>query len=903
MLIAWITGDTSLIELTGRASDYMNPLTAISLGILGFTLVYISEKNYDKVKFLLFIVLFIALARMFGSIFVSIPDIDLILFTDLANKIESRMSIFTAISILLISLSILIKNNTSYRSQRVSVVLSTIVTILSFTSIASYLAIQLNISELPFFEFTSFLTAISLFILSFSVQFITLKIEKDEDDNLLEFLNVRIYVILFLSLTVTIFISSWIYRSVINEARNNFELITVEAIDKINERIRIYSNLLISGKAFLNSSENVTRDDWKTFVDTLEVEENYPGIQGIGYSIFIKPEDLESHINSVRAEGFPNYNVNPEGNRDLYSSIIYLEPFDVRNQRAFGYDMYSNEVRNQAMNSALQSGDPKLSGRVILVQEFESEIPQPGFLIYVPVYKTNEVPLTEEERIENIVGFSYSPFRAYNFFEGIFGNEGIDNISMTVFDGISSNPENILFENDSVKFTEPINNQFVQSHTLYAEGRPWTIIFKSGENFGISSLSKNSSLVTALIGVAISILVATLFYISSSLQNRAENLAKKATKDLTKSQAKDEAILSSIGDGLVATNSEGEIILINPSFTQLLGWAEEESIGQKLSSLVKMIDDNEKLIPEDERPITNSIKTGEPYKEKQTNINYVKKDGDKLAVSISVAPIKLNNEMIGAVEIFRDITDLKELDISKSQFVSLASHQLRTPLTSIKWNTESILSNKKISKKVQSSINEISLATNEMSTIVNSLLILSQIELNSFQLHLEETNLNDLITNVLDSYSSLAKERKVTIKINLDAKNMKFLVDPKHIEIVYENLINNAILYSEENSTIEINQSTNNNHVLFTVKDNGYGIPDEDKHRIFNKFYRASNILKHDTKGTGIGLFITKKIVDQHGGRIWFESELEKGTTFYLELPLNLKKVDSKKTPRLNTKL
>ncbi|PKP15912.1 MAG: diguanylate cyclase, partial [Bacteroidetes bacterium HGW-Bacteroidetes-22] len=190
----------------------------------------------------------------------------------------------------------------------------------------------------------------------------------------------------------------------------DFEYICNEIKIKIDTRIRAHAQLLRSGAAFIAASDTVTQEEWKVYVNNLKLNRNLPGIQGVGYSLIIPKKQLSQHIQSFRKYGFPNYNVMPVGEREIYTSIIYLEPFSGRNLRAFGYDMYSEPIRKKAMELSRDKDFAILSGKVLLKQETEEDI-QAGTLMYVPDFKKGMPTNTVEERRAAIKGWVYSPYR------------------------------------------------------------------------------------------------------------------------------------------------------------------------------------------------------------------------------------------------------------------------------------------------------------------------------------------------------------------------------------------------------------------------------------------------------------------------------------------------------------
>lgn len=223
--------------------------------------------------------------------------------------------------------------------------------------------------------------------------------------------------LLLTGLTITAFTSLYLRANIEAAAHLEFDFICNEVQINIANRLAAGAQLLRSGVGLFGSSENVTGAEWGSFAAGIQSDQHLPGIQGFGFSLLIPPEQLEQHIQEIRGEGFPEYTVRPEGERDIYSSIIYLEPFSERNLRAFGYDMFSEPVRRAAMEQARDENSAVLSGKVILVQETDKDV-QAGTLMYLPVYRRGMPIATIEERRAAIVGWVYSPYRMTDMING-----------------------------------------------------------------------------------------------------------------------------------------------------------------------------------------------------------------------------------------------------------------------------------------------------------------------------------------------------------------------------------------------------------------------------------------------------------------------------------------------------
>ena len=230
----------------------------------------------------------------------------------------------------------------------------------------------------------------------------------------------RLFLFLFIGLTVTISGAYFSRKYIQSQAKKQFELVCSEVKIKIDDRLHSHAMLLRSGSSLFASVDTVTRKTWKDFNKTMKIDKNLPGIQGVGFALIIPKEKLTQHIQKIHSEGFADYTIKPEGVRDIYTSIIYLEPFAGRNLNAFGYDMFSESVRRKAMEQARDYNVAALSGKVILVQENGSDI-QPGTLMYVPVYRTGEPVNSVEERRKAIIGWIYSPYRMNDLMNNILG--------------------------------------------------------------------------------------------------------------------------------------------------------------------------------------------------------------------------------------------------------------------------------------------------------------------------------------------------------------------------------------------------------------------------------------------------------------------------------------------------
>ncbi len=290
------------------------------------------------------------------------------------------------------------------------------------------------------------------------------------------------WVVLGVSLILTVISWQFSAHAFFKRGQDRFLFRIEKETVTLISRMQAYEQVLLGARALFAASDEVTRGDWYAYVEGLSINENLPGIQGTGYAQLVRAEDKASHLQTVRAQGFPYYDIEPKGDRETFTPIVYLEPFDERNRRAFGFDMFSDPVRREAMERARDTGWPALSGKVTLVQETQEDV-QPGFLIYLPVYHNQMPQDSVAQRRAALLGFVYSPFRAHDLMRGLFGERDEDT-EIELFDGTPA-PANLLFST-SQKVRKARHNADKQ---IRIGGREWTLRFHSRPEYEIATVS------------------------------------------------------------------------------------------------------------------------------------------------------------------------------------------------------------------------------------------------------------------------------------------------------------------------------------------------------------------------------------------------------------------------------
>lgn len=377
--------------------------------------------------------------------------------------------------------------------------------------------------------------------------------------------------------------------------------------------------------------------------------------------------------------------------------------------------------------------------------------------------------------------------------------------------------------------------------------------------------------------------------LEKTVMERTKELRKKV-KIISASQARDEATLTSIGDGLIAVDKNENIFIANDEAVKLLKTSYKNLIGKKFISVVDIVDDRGKQVKKEKLPIHQMIKSKQILHSSETNIKNA--DGEIFPVSVTASPIVIDGKFSGGVIVFRDITKEKEIDREKTEFVSLTSHQLKTPLGTMGWYLELLLAGDvgKITKKQEELLRDMFESNTQMKNLVSSLLNISRIETGRLTIEPKKLQIADIIRASVKDVAEIAKTKGCEIFFkNTNTTIRPVPIDELLLTQVVHNFITNAIKYSKvDGGTVRISLTTDDDgNYIVAVADNGIGIPRLAQDKVFKKYFRAENALEMQVEGTGLGLYITKLIMENSGGKVWFESEEGKGTIFYALIPKN----------------
>ncbi|MEI6694900.1 MAG: CHASE domain-containing protein [Bacteroidota bacterium] len=467
--------------------------------------------------------------------------------------------------------------------------------------------------------------------------------------------------ILVSGVLLTVIVAVYNYQIVEEMANKEFASVCNEIEIKVTTRLHAHAQLLQSGSAFFAASDSINSKVWKIYNERSKIEKNLPGIQGIGYAVVIPKNQLQQHIQTMRKLGFPAYTVKPAGERDVYTSIIYLEPFSGRNLRAFGYDMFSEPIRRKAMEISRDEDIAMLSGKVILVQETNKDV-QIGTLMYVPVYRSGLPVNTAEERRIAIKGWVYSPYRMNDLMKGILGRwdtKSEKRIHLQIYDD-SITANSILLdtqEKDSLSHKDATNH--IISRTVDFNGKKWILFFTKQQPQFFTAYDQ--VIFVFISGIIISLL---LFFLSLSLFNtrqKAEEIAQQLTANLKESEERFKVLINSTAEAIYGLDMKGNCSFSNTACHQLLGYENAgQLLGKNMHELIHHTHDDKSSFDVNDCRIFNAFIKGEG-----THVDdevLWRADGSCFPAEYWSYPVLYKGKIEGAVVTFIDITERRQAE-------------------------------------------------------------------------------------------------------------------------------------------------------------------------------------------------------------------------------------------------
>lgn len=694
--------------------------------------------------------------------------------------------------------------------------------------------------------------------------------------------------VLVAGLTATGAGTAYVRMSTATKDRLRFQIAVQRTQDAIAGRLQTYTALLEATQGLFAASREVTREEFTRYVGLLELRANFPGIQGVGYTRRVRPGEQAALVESMAAEGLPEFHIWPDHPRDEYHAIVYLEPFDWRNQRAIGFDMFTDPTRRLAMERARDTGRPAASGKVILVQETEEQ-PQAGFLIYVPTYRTGSVPETQEARREALQGFVYSPFRAGDLLQGVFGREEKPVVSFQVYDE-QLGDEHLLHDSRQFHPAQAMQPALSATTRLTIAGREWILTFAPGPGFEQDSLRSAPPLIL-LLGGAIS----ALLYSATNSLAAARAAAERSAAELRRSQealrASEErfrATFNQAAVGIALASPHGRFEQVNQRFCEIVGYsADELTSGMTWQEIThpEDRDTNARLL---RSALAGEIPTFSLDK------RYLCKGGRIAWVSMSLSVLRnAQGEPEHTISAVRDITARKRAERTVLEqkreledFVSIVAHDLKHPVVSMQ-GLLGLLQQEAAHLLDESSRENLDLALGECNRMKDIIAQLSHLaRIGATELKPESVALRPLLERTVQRFKSLVEEKRAAVTI--DAPDAVAVFPRLQVEEALDNLVDNALRYGCVGAAprLGLKATLRDAQVEIQVSDNGPGIDPRYHQRIFEIFRRLNPA--GPVQGTGVGLTAVQRLIQRLGGTVQLDSAVGQGATFTIRFPVSV---------------
>jgi PAS domain S-box-containing protein len=718
------------------------------------------------------------------------------------------------------------------------------------------------------------------------------------------------WIVMFAGLMISAAVTLYMKSSTDEIAEKDFIFHCREIQNTISGRLYDHARILRSGAAFFNASEMVTREKWHIYTKLQRIEQQLPGIQGIGFSLLIPRENLTRHIQEIRSEGFPEYTVKPDGDRESYSAIIYLEPFSDRNLRAFGYDMLLEPVRRAAMERARDTDYAVLSGKVVLIQETGKEV-QAGTLMFVPVYRRGMPTDSVEQRRTAIYGWVYSPYRMNDLMKGILSNSNLDEIQLglKIFDGEQLSQQNLLYETFHADNGRPrAGARFILKLPVDFNGHRWTLYFtQTGGGFFTAEYAK--AWLTLVGGTFITLL---LFLLSRALlkTRKEQRMAEELNVALRKERQRMTSIIQGSNLGTLEWDVQSGKTILNDIWAKTMGYSLHELAPVSIKTWKAMVHPDDVKLSEElqARHFSGDL----PFydcefrmKHKDGHWVWIHEHGQLITRTGTGKPIM----MFGTLE---DISERKRLEVEKAKLEEqnrqlqksdslrrmsgAVAHNFNNQLQIVQGYLEMVIGDLPLDDSCAVKLAIAMQAAQKASEVSGNLLAY----LGQRQVKLEPIDLTEVCRSSLPGIEA-GKPENVILETDLPSPGPCIKADAKQIQQILTSLVVNAWeAIGEESGTVRLSvktvpakdipescrhplgwQSQDQHYACLAVTDSGCGIGKKDMENLFDPFFSTK------FTGRGLGLSIVLGIARTHGAGITVENRINGGSVFSMFFPLS----------------
>jgi len=695
------------------------------------------------------------------------------------------------------------------------------------------------------------------------------------------------------------------------EARYEFEVAAAKIVSGITEHLDGHLQALWGVAALLASNPEMTREHWEAYVSALKLDERLPGTRGVGYAALVSASDRDAHIDGIRARGYKDYKIWPQGPRDAYLVVTFVAPLASKTYNALGFDLLSEGARRAAVELARDSGSPVLTAKMALLSRGSPPVEQPGFLLFVPAYKHGAPLDTVAQRQRAFIGVAYSPFRANDFILNpvVVREVKQAGLTMEIYDGAGTGANNLLYRSNNFPEREVLGRTpyLVTTIAEHVNNRTWTFRFARTPILSQQGDWQIPDLVLAsgiLISLLASLVVGTLALnraqaVEANQRLRADVARREQTEEkLRQSEARFHLLFDRIPLPAFAIERETlRYFAVNKAAVERYGYSHEEFALMSLTD-IRSREDNAALLQ-----YVEGVRNRDSY---SSQLRHRLRDGTIIDVEILAHSFELEGHQL-TLEIAHDITERLQAERALAQ----SEHQLRQVqkleaigqltggiahdfnniLTVITGTIEVLADGVSHDAKLSMIARLIDEAAMRGSDLTRSLLAFARRQ----PLQPQDVDVNDLVVSASRLFRATIGQQ-IEVESALEPELWRAFVDPSQLTTSMLNLALNArdampnggrLLVETNNVVLDddyarmIKDVGPGHYVMVSVSDNGVGIPASLRDKVFEPFFTTKEV----GKGTGLGLSMVYGFVKQSGGHIHVCSEEGHGTTVRLYLP------------------